>query len=234
MKAIIKRELSAYFNSAIGYVFLAIFFLFSGLFFFATSLNSNSTDLGYVFSSLLMLVVFLIPILTMRLISEEKKQKTDQALLTAPISLISIALGKYLSALIVYTISISVTLLYAVVLSFFNAPDWTSIIGHFIGLFLLGASLIAINLFISSVTESQVIAAVCGFAVGLLVLFMDAIKSLISIDLVGTIIKNISFVQHYNNFTMGILNIADLVFFLSVCALFIFLTVRVFEKRRWS
>lgn len=234
MKAIIKKELLSYFSSAIGYVYLAVFCLFGGFYFFATSLLSNSASLNYVFFNLFTIVAFLIPILTMRLISEEKKQKTDQALLTAPISITAIVFGKYIGACLMYLIGISITLVYGIIISFFTMPQWPVIIGSFIGLYLLGSTLIAICMFLSSLTENQIIAAICGLAVGLFVLLSNSIASIIQIPIITDIIKELSFIGHYNNFTMGIISLVDLVFFLSISALFIFLTIRIFEKRRFN
>lgn len=234
MTAILKRELYSYFRSPIAYIFIAIFYAFSGLYFYATSMMYQTADLSSVFGSMFTIVLFIIPILTMRLHSEDRRQKTDQALLTAPIKLSSIALGKYFSAVLIYLISIAITLVYGVILSFFATPDWAVIFGNFIGLFLLGAALIAICMFISALTENQVIAAVGGFAVAIIVMMTDAIASIVNVDFLKQTILSISFNQHYSNFTVGILDVSDLLFFLSVIALFVFFTVRVFEKRRWS
>ena len=234
MGAIIKREISAYFSSAIGYIVLAAFYVFGGFYFYMSVLMSNSTDLSYTFSSLFVILTFIIPILTMRLFSEEKKQKTDQALLTAPISLTAITLGKYFAALIMYLFCILITLVYAVIISFFNAPSWETVFGNFIGIFLLGAALIAVGMFLSSITENQIVAAVGGIVFGVLMLFMDSIARAISVEFISNTLKGISFMSYYNNFTLGVVSLKDIVFFVSVCALFVFLTVRVFEKKRWS
>lgn len=235
MLAIVKRELSSYFHSLIGYVYLAVFFGFSGFYFFATSLYSNTTSLNYMYNGLFVIICFLIPILTMKLFSVERKQKTDQALLTAPVSLFSIVMGKYLSVLLIYLFSISITLLYGIIISFFAPAEWAVILGNFVALFLIGASIISIDMFISSTTESQSIAAVASFAVSFLVIMFDAITNLVSVDFISKILKGVSLTQHYyNTFTIGIFNIADIIFFLSICTLFVFFTIRVFEKRRWS
>ena len=234
MRAIIKKEMSAYFSSAIGYVYLAIFWLFGGFYFFATSLYSNSASLNYVFYNLFTIVAFLTPILTMRLISEERKQKTDQALLTSPISITSIVFGKYMGACSMYLRGISITLVYAIVMSFFTKPNWQVVIGSFIGLYLLGITLISICMFLSSLTENQIIAAICGLAVGLFVILSNSIASVISVPVISDFIREFSFTSHYNNFTMGIISLVDVVFFLSISALFVFCTIRVFDKRRFS
>ena len=234
MAAIIRRELSAYFSSAIGYIVLAAFYVFGRFYFYMSALMANTTDLSYTFSSLFIILIFIIPLLTMRLFSEEKKQKTDQALLTAPVSLTAIALGKYVAALLMYIFCIAITLVYAVIIAFFNAPSWETVLGNFLGLFLLGAALIAIGMFLSSITENQIVAAISGIVAGVFILMMDAIAQAVSVEFLSNALKKISFMSHYNNFTLGIIGLKDVVFFVSVCFLFVFLTVRVFEKKRWS
>ena len=234
MFAIFRRELRSYFTSPIAYIYIAVFYALASFYFFGTALLSNSTNLSYVFSYLFTISMFLIPILTMRLLSEDKKYKTDQALLTAPISLLSLVLGKYLAALFVYFIGIAITLVFGVIIAAFTPPDWAVIFGHFIGLLLLGAALIAIGTFIASLTENQVIAAVGGFAVGFALMLVEALTSVVQSPLLQSIISGISFTSRYQSFTVGVLNFADVIFFLSVCVVFIFFTVRVFEKRRWS
>ena len=164
MSAVMKRELNSYFSSAIGYIFIAVFYVFAGFYFFATCLLSGYSTLSYVFSNMFAIAVFLVPVLTMRLWSEEKKQKTDQALFTAPVKLLPIVLGKYFAALIIYAISLAIFLVFGLVISCFVTPEWSVIIGNLIGLFLLGAALIAIGMFLSSLTENQVIAAVSGLS----------------------------------------------------------------------
>jgi ABC-2 type transport system permease protein len=160
MSAIFKREFSAYFISPIGYVYLAVFYCISGFMFFANTLAMNSTDLTGVFSSLFVLSIVLVSMLTMRLMSEDKKHRTDQALLTAPISLLALQWANTWLRWPVYLLGISMTLVYGVVVALFATPDWAVIMGNFVGLFLLGAAMIAIGLFISALTESQIVC--CG------------------------------------------------------------------------
>lgn len=234
MIAIFKKEMSSYFNSIVGYIFIAVLYLFSGIFFWATSLFSDSASLNGVFANLLMITVFLMPILTMRLISEEKRAKTDQALFTAPISSWSIVLGKYFSALAVYTVGIGITLVYGIIIAYYTVPNWIEIIGNFVGLFLMGAALIAVGIFLSSLTESQVVSAISSYAVSLLILLMDGLAGFFTDKTLHEIISYLSFSKHYKSFTLGLINIADIVFFLSVCLLFLFLTTRVLEKKRWN
>jgi ABC-2 type transport system permease protein len=234
MTAIMRRELSSYFYSPIGYVFLAVFYVFAGFYFFASCLMSNSTELSPVFGAMFTIVLFLIPILTMRLFSEDRKHKTDQALLTAPISLTGLVLGKFLAAFFIYLISLAVLLVDALIVAGFAPPNWQMIFGNFTGLLLLGSALISICMFISSLTENQVIAAIGGFASALGLLLLDSLGGVFQNPVAQQIFTGISFFQRYNDFTSGKFDLAGVFFFLSVCAIFIFLTVRALEKRRWS
>ena len=234
MAAILKRELNAYFSSAIGYIFLAVFYAFAGFYFFLSHVLCNTTDMRSFFSSMFSVIMFLIPILTMRLMSEDKKLRTDQALLTAPVGLYSIVLGKYLSAVIMYLAAMAITVVYAVVLAAFAPIDLSLFVGNLLGAVFLGLALIAIGVFISSLTESQVIAAVASFAVMMGLMLIDTLSSVMPTQFLQDLVYGLSFYTRYANFTLGLLNIADVIFFLSVSGLFIFFTVRVLEKKRWS
>ena len=234
MTAIIKRELSSYFNSAIGYIVLTVFYFFSGLFFYLYCLLSNSVSMNYVFLSMLMIVMLIIPIITMRSFSEEKKQKTDQALLTAPISLTEMVLGKFFGALILYGLCNAIFLVYAVILMFYATPDWAVLFCTLLGMLLMGGALIAIDLFISALTESQVIAAVISIGVGLFIYMIDSLTDIFDTEWITNILRSLSFDAHFTNFINGIVNVTSVVFFLSVIGIFLFLCVRVFDARRWS
>ncbi|MGN0558475.1 MAG: ABC transporter permease [Acutalibacteraceae bacterium] len=234
MTAILKRELGSFFHSAIGYIVLAVFYAFAGLFFYLYCLYSNSASLTNVFGNMFLIILFVVPIITMKSFSEERKQKTEQALLTSPASIFQIVMGKFLGAFVMYCICIAIFLVFALVICFFTTPQWSVVIGNFVGVLLLGAALIAIDIFISSLTESQVISAVVGVAAGLVIYMLDSLASLVTVDFISTIISSISFLPHYTNFTNGIFSLADIVFFASVVGIFLFLTVRVFEKKRWS
>ena len=234
MKAILGRELSSYFTSPIGFIYLGAVYFMSGLFFLNGTLAANSADIRPVFSSLLSVIMFLTPILTMRLMAEDKRRHTDQVLLTAPVNLWEIAAGKFLAAAVVYIAGISVTLIYAVTLSFFALINWAIIFGNYIALLLLGLAFISIGLFISSLTENQAIAAIGSFAVMLAILFLDILPAMIPNRLLAVIITEISFIGRFTPITSGILSVSNLFFFISVCFIFLFLTTRVLEKRRWS
>jgi ABC-2 type transport system permease protein len=236
MGAIFRREFKSYFTSPIGYIFFAVFFFFGGLYFYTTiAQNGGTNDMRAIFSGLFSILMFLIPILTMRIFSEEKRQRTDQALLTAPISLNSLVFGKFLAALLVFTLALCITLVYAVIIAALGAaPEWAVVFGHFIGTLLLGAALIAIGMFMSSLTENQIVAAVATFTVILVLLLASSFASMINIPAITTVVDFISLSDRYNDFTLGMLNFANVIYFLSITAVFSFLTMRVLEKKRWS
>ena len=234
MKAIYLRELRAYFKGPLGFVFIGASCLFSGLYFYAYNLYAGSTSFSSLFSTMFSVVLFLIPVLTMRLLSEERRQRTDQLLMTAPVSSLEISLGKYLSALCVYVLATASTLLDALVFSAIAQVNWVLVAGNYTGLLLLGAALIAICMFLSSLTESQLIAAVSGFCVSLMVILTDALAPLVDSPAVQTVLGWINFSTRYTPFTYGVFALENAVFFLSIAALFVYLTVARLERRRWS
>ena len=234
MGAIFRREFGAYFTSSIAYIFLAVFWIFSGYFFFASCLSAATTDMSNMLQCLFLIIIFLIPIVTMRLLSEEKKQKTEQGLLTAPVSLGEIVFGKYFAALALYTVALLMPFVYALILSGFGVVEWGMVFANFLALFLLGASFIAVGELISALTENQIAAAVLSF-IALMILYMiDVINSFISVSVVNTVLNTLSFYRKYYAITCGLFNVSTIIFYVSVAVVFNYLTIRVFERRRWS
>lgn len=234
MFAIFKRELKAYFTSPLGYVFLAIFYAFSGLFFYIFSMSVGSTDISSVFLMMFIVLMVFVPLLTMRLLSEDKKQKTDQLILTAPVSLLSIVMGKFLAAYAIFAIGVAVMPVYGFVMSTFATVSWLPIWGNTVGLLLLGGIFVSIGLFISSLTENQMIAAIGGFFINLMILLMNTLKSALPNGFLQDVLSSISVYSRYSEITSGIFSLSSLIFFVSVIFIFLFLTVRVLEKRRWA
>jgi len=235
MSAIFKREFKTYFTTPWGYVFLAVMFMAGGFFFWYVLANA-STYLRYVFTMLVNVAIIVIPLLTMRLLSEDKKLKTDQLLLTAPVSVTGIVMGKYLAAALMYVISIAPTIVFAIIMATFGPVDWQVFLGNFLGLLLIGMSLLAIGVFISSLTESQMIAAIITVIAMLAILSFDSIASALpeGLSLVAAVLTALSFTSRYSDLISGLLNLSHVLFFLSVAVAFLFLTVRVMERRRWS
>lgn len=236
MSAVFKRELRAFFTNPIGYVVLAVLFCVSGYFFFHYNLSANNADMTSVFVQLFSIIILALPFLTMRLFSEEKRQKSDQALLTAPVSLTGIVMGKFLATLLLYLIGLSITLVYGAVIAFGKAvPDWTMILGNYLGLAMVGGFIISIGVFVSALTESQVIAAIGTLAVSLLLMCVDLIGTLFAhFAWIAKAAEFMSITSRYADFALGLIYYDNVVFFLSLQALFLFLTVRVLDKRRWN
>lgn len=234
MSAIFKREFKAYFTSPIGWVFLGAFFVFSGIYFYVGVLLMQSTQVESVIISMFSIVMFLIPIITMRLFSEDKRQKTDQALLTAPINLLPMIMGKLLAAFAIYALAFSITFVYAVIISAYGAVSWSLYFSNLLGILLLGAAMIPIGGLISSLTENQVVSAIGSFLIMLVLSFVDTLATLVPYEWLQKVILGVSVYNRYNDFALGQLDYSDMIFFLSVGAVFVFLTVRVFEKKRWA
>jgi len=234
MRAIFKREFKSYFNSPLGYVVFTLFAIFEGFYFYYLFLNEYG-DIPALFSYLMTIVMFLCPILTMRLMSEDKRLKIDQALLTAPVSLWGIVLGKFLAAFSVYALCFSLTFINQLVFSIYVAADWVLYFGNLLGMLLVGAALIAMGIFISSLTESQMVSAVISFGAVLFVMLIDTVASAVSFEAVKNLLTNyLSFYTRYENFASGILDFSDLIYFLSFSFIFLFLSVRTLEKKRWA
>ena len=234
MRAIFKREFRAFFLTPLGYVFIGAVFSFSGYYFFTSNLRGGNTDMTRMFASLFSLILFLVPVLTMKLMSEDRHLRTDQLLFTSPISRNDIVMGKYLAALLVYAVAISSTLFNALVMSFLAKPQWPTVLGSYIGLLLLGMALIALCMFLSAFTETQFIAAISGVGASILLTVIEPLTLWINNRTIQFIFKAISFNRRYLPFAMGVLELSNIVFFLSVAAVFIGLTMAVLESRRWS
>ena len=237
MSAIFRRELRAFFTNPIGYIVLAVLFAISGFFFFTYNLGGGSADLSYVYDSLFSVVLLSLPFLTMRLFSEEKRQKTDQALLTAPVSLTGIVVGKFLATLLLFVIGLSMTLVFAIVIA--TQPDttvdWMMVIGNFLGLTLVGGLIIVIGVFISSLTESQIVAAIGTLAISLLLMCIDLLGALFNnVKWITSATNFLSISARFGDFTAGLIYYDNIIFFITLQALFLFLTVRVLDSKRWN
>ncbi|MGN1481388.1 ABC transporter permease [Porcipelethomonas sp.] len=234
MSAIFRRELGSFFTSSIAYVFLAAFYGFAGLCFYLTCLSAGTTDMSSFFSTISTVLIFLIPILTMKTFSEEKKQKTEQGLLTAPVSLGGMVLGKYFAVLVMYIMGVSIVLVDALILSYFGSVDWKIVLSNYLAMILLGAAFIAVSMFVSAFTENQVVAAVVGILCLLLLYLIDLIAGNVKYDFISNLLNSLSFYTRYYEFTCGLFNLSSVLFYVSTAVIFNFLTIRVFEKRRWS
>ena len=236
MTAIYKRELKAYFCSMTGWLFLAANIFLSGLYFFALNLRFGYSSMANTVYSILFLLLITVPLLTMRMLSEERRQKTDQLILTSPVSVGKVVLGKYLAAATIFTISTLVIAVYPLILSRFGTVSFGESYTALLAYYLYGLSCIAIGLFISSVTESQVIAAVLSFGALFLGYMMNSITGLISSTgkLLTRILNIYDMTSRLENMMQGTLELKSLLYFITFTVVFLFLTVQSVQKRRYQ
>lgn len=249
--AIFKKEIKTYFTSPIAYVVITVFLVLIGFFFYSLiwwfnsqslqmaqnqyyyqQLNINQMVYSPLFQNMSIILLLMIPLLTMRLFSEEKKINTDELLYTCPISINQIILGKYFASLFVLLAMLLLTGILSIFTFAYGNPELVPILNGYLGLFLQGAAFIAVGIFFSSLTENQIVAAVLTF--GTLLLFW--ILNWASYSAGGmwkSVLNYLSFIQHFDDMTRGILDTTDLVYYLSFIFLGLFLTHSVIQSRRW-
>jgi ABC-2 type transport system permease protein len=287
MFAIFKRELKSYFQTPIGFLFMGLFLLLTGIFFtFGNIIPGRSEYMGFL-GNVLFIFLFAVPLLTMRLFSEEKRQKTDQLLLTSPVTIPAIVCGKFFAAMAVYCGTLLVTVMYAVFIAVYGDVQGWETLGSYIGFIFLGACYIAVGIFISAATENQLTAALLTFFTLMIILMLDPISRAIPSStqtgiiavavLLGLLVLFLflntrnwvialgaatlgalailllylfnrgifsGFIQNfmgwfslnrrYGSFSVGLLRVDSLLYYVSFSGLFLFLTVRLIEKQRWN
>lgn len=253
--SIAYRDLKSYFVSPIAYFVIAIFLLITGYFFYAIivnfvemafranmqaqyyrtappKLNVNMMALRPLFHNISIIILFMLPLVTMKLFSEEKKQGTIELLVTSPVRQLEMILGKYFAAFGLLTAMLFPTILYMIFVFIYGNPQLTPILTGYIGLFLLGGSFIAIGMLISSLTENQIIAAAVSFGVFLLLWVVSWIAGLVSGNLMH-ILSYISVINHFDDFAKGVIDTKSVVFYLSFIVFGIYLTYRSIDSMRW-
>lgn len=234
MGAIYKKELRAYFTTPVGYIFVAALLLLSAVAFSFTTLQVQSWHTTQYFTLTLFIYVVLVPVLTMKSFSEERRTKTEQMLLTSPVSLTGMVMAKYFAAMTLLSGVVLVTAIYWIPLYEYGEPETAVLIGNMIALILAGSAFVGIGLFISSLTENQMVSCVVTIVVILLFLVATFANSYINSPALRTMLRWISVFSRFGNFNNGIFDIAAVLYYLSITAVGIFLTVRVYEKRRWG
>ena len=238
MLAIYKKEIRSYFTSAVGYVFIASFLAVNGFIFSLNTIQVGSTGARYDISQYYVMLLFvfsiLIPLLTMKIFSDERKLKTEQLLLTAPVGLVSMVVAKFLSAYTMFAGTYLVSCLNYYVLFKYGKPTAGVIYGHIIGILLIGAAFVAIGVFVSSLTENQISAAVLTITILLGTLVINFLNDYIDIAFIRVILSWISIYSRFFTFTYGIFDINACIYYFSIVIIFLFLTVRIYEKRRWE
>ncbi|MFA5793791.1 MAG: ABC transporter permease [Candidatus Brocadiia bacterium] len=230
---LVKKELALYFYSPLAYVVICAFLFFSGYFFWLITRDiSDANSLRYVLETVGFISLFFSPMITMRLLAEEKRSGTLEMLMTVPVTETQVVVSKYLSALLFFIFLNLPTMGYVVLLYKWGNPDGGALIAGYAGLFCLTGIFLAIGLFVSSFTSNQIIAAVITFVILLVVWVFGWLGSSVSSPW-KEIFQYIGFFDHYESFRKGLIDSRDLVYCLSSIVFFMFLTVRMLEARRW-
>jgi ABC-2 type transport system permease protein len=248
---ITRKELKSYFSSPIAYAVIAVFLVLVGFFFYSLvwwfnsqsmqmaqnpyyyqQININQMVYSPLFHNISIILLLVLPILTMRLFSEEKKIGTDELLYTSPISVNQIILGKYLASLIVLASMLALTGILSIFTFAFGNPELIPILDGYLGLFLIGAAFMAVGIFFSSLTENQIVSAVLTFG-ALLLFWILSWASYSASGIWKDVLNYLSFFQHFDNMTQGILDTSDIVYYASFAFFGLFLTHSIIQSRRW-
>ena len=239
MFAIFKREVRSCFHGMIGYVLTAFLLVASAIYFVALNLGYGLPDFGYytLYNTIFMLL-FYFPVLTMRSIAEERRTRTDQLLLTSPVSVWGIVLGKFFAACTVFLLTLVCTGVYVIILSAYGNVSGMEVFVNYLGFFLMGCCLISVGLFMSTLSENQVASAISTFGVILFLYLLDSIiSSMSSVTMLSwlcTALKWVSLFARFTDFSSGILSLTGVIYMISFAGIFLLLTVYTIEKRRWS
>ena len=223
MFAVIKKEFKSYFYSPVGYVFIGLFLLMFSIFFYVDVFKYQSTNFEYIFYSGATILTFIVPVLTMKSIAEERKNGTEQLLLTSPLSITKVVLGKFIAATLIVVITEICTFLYFGILCYFGTPHITTALVTLLGFLLLAMSYISFGILASSITENQIIAGVITIGFFILTWFLPQFSS---------IFTNFSLINMFSKFPTGQIDIADTVTFVTFTISCILLTIIVMQRRK--
>ncbi len=233
MTAVFKKELRSYFTTPVGYVFLVIYLALGGAVFAYTTLFSMSADVTPYFTYMLIFSAILLPLLTMKSFSEERKIRTEQLLLTAPVSITGMVFGKFLAAYVMFAGCIILNSLYFLILAYYAVLKYMILLGNLIAMLLVGLVFIAIGIFVSSLTENQLAAAIGTIAILAAFLLIGLLSSLLPANYwLRYILNFLSLFSRFQGFSSGYFDIASAVYYISIAAIFFYLTVRIYDRRR--
>lgn len=249
--AVFRKETANFFVSPIAYAVIAIFLVISGFFFWANvSLMSlislqaannpmiasriNITDIVIrpLIQNMSIVMLFLMPLITMRLFSEEKKSGSIELLLTYPISDMGVLMGKFLASTLVLVVMLAGSATFPIILVSLADPDWGTLATGYLGLLLMGGAFMSLGIFLSSLTENQIVSATVSFGAALLCWIMSWTSSFSGENL-GAVLRQMSILEHLESFHKGVLSLVDISFFVLFTAFFLFLTLRSVETYRW-
>ena len=235
MLAVLKKELRSYFTSVIGYVFLVLYLVLAALILSYTTLFSMTANVAPFFNIMIFVSAIVLPLLTMKSFSEERKAKTEQLLLTAPVSIIGIVFGKFLAAYTLFAGCIVLNTLYCLILLNYASLKVGVLFGCMVAVLLVGMVYIAIGLFVSALTENQLTAAVGTMGIILLFLGIGLVSMLIPSNYgIRYVFNFLSIFTRFQAFVSGYFDLASVVYYISVAAIFMYLTVRIYDRRRYN
>lgn len=234
MTAVYKRDIKAFFKTPTGYVFMAIFLAASGFMFSLTCLHAQSSNTSTYFTMLMFAYVILIPLLTMKSFAEERRQGTEQLLLTSPVGIVKLVGAKFLAAFTMFLFTLIPSCLYFIPLFVYGEPNVGRLIGCVIGVTLIAVCFIAIGIFVSTLTQNQFASALGTIGILLFFLAVGLLAEYINSGFLKTVIGWISVYSRFSYFTYGLFDVASAVYYISVAAVFLFLAVRVLERRRYA
>ena len=224
MWEVYKKELKSYFLSPIGYVVIGILLLVCSVFFYLTAVGTGSIDLGglYFYVALYGLIIT-VPILTMRMFAEERKTGTEQLILTSQVGISGVVFGKFLAAMAVIGVTLLISIMFFVIVSFFGSPNIKVLLVNILGFLLVSMAAISLGMFASSITENQIIAGIITIAFLIMSLFMGDLNSVFS---------NLSLISFYQKFSTGVISLSEVVGLLSFTGMFIAFTIIVMQRRK--
>jgi len=232
--AIFVREWIEYFKTLLGYMFIAAFMFLAGVFFVVDNIRPLDANFNTTLNDCIYVFMLTAPLLTMRLLSEEKKTKRDQLLLTSSVSLLSIVTGKFLSAVSVFAIACAITFVYPVILFILGSPSLPLIMNGYLGFFLIGVAFISVGVFVSAFTENQLTAAVGTYGCLLLFLTLDLLISQIRVSWITVVLQWFSLFVRFKPYQYGSFSVSSMVYYLVFSVVFVLLAVLVMERRRWK
>ncbi len=232
MKSIFKKEMNAYFKSMIGYIFIAVFLCVSAFSFTTGNLLTQSGDIKVFFTTFSTVIMLIVPILTMRIFSEEKKMRTDQLLFSSPITTKDIVLGKFLATMVFFLMGLATTLIFPIVLGIFGTLEVMVAVGNYIGVTLMAAAFISIGLFVSVLTENQISSAVITYVIVIAFWLIDSVAILATSGFLQQLLSFISISRRFTFFTYGVVNLADIIYLSTISGLFLFLAIFVLDMQK--
>ncbi len=234
MFAVYKKELRSYFTSPLGYVFCAVYLAVAGFMLGVTTVYSGTVDVSSYFQMMIFASSILLPIITMKSFAEERRMKTEQLLMTSPISITSMVMAKFLATYTIFIGTLFASCVYFIPLSKYGEMNAPRTFGCLIAMLLVGMCFIAVGIFVSALTDSTVTAAIGTIAILIVMVAASLFNGLINSYFVRQILSWISVFGRYTNFTYGIFDFSAALYYVSVTVVFLFLAVRVFDRRRWA